>query len=87
MPFRRQGLNATFRGHALYEIAREVIGISKAGLKARNRLNKEGQDESIFLSPLDEVMAKKATLAEDLLALYHGRWNGSVEPVFEEYQY
>ncbi|NLS02490.1 glutamate--cysteine ligase [Rhizobium sp. P32RR-XVIII] len=81
------GLNATFRGHALYEVAREVIGISKAGLKARNRLNKEGQDESIFLSPLDEVMAKKATLAEDLLALYHGRWNGSVEPVFAEYQY
>ncbi|QPB20395.1 glutamate--cysteine ligase [Rhizobium sp. 007] len=81
------GLKAEFRGHALYETAREVIGISKAGLKSRNRLNKEGQDESIFLSPLDEVMAKKATLAEDLLARYNGRWQHSVEPVFEEYQY
>ncbi|CCM74549.1 glutamate--cysteine ligase [Rhizobium mesoamericanum] len=82
-----QGLRAKFRGHELYETAREVIAVSKAGLRARNMLNKEGQDESIFLAPLDEVMAKKATLAEDLLALYHGRWNGSVEPVFEEYQY
>ncbi|MFA1626619.1 glutamate--cysteine ligase [Rhizobium mongolense] len=81
------GLKAEFRGHALYETAREVISISKAGLKSRNRLNKEGQDESIFLSPLDEVMAKKATLAEDLLARYNGRWQHSVEPVFEEYQY
>ncbi|MBB4274650.1 glutamate--cysteine ligase [Rhizobium mongolense] len=81
------GLKAEFRGDALYETAREVIGISKAGLKSRNRLNKEGQDESIFLSPLDEVMAKKATLAEDLLARYNGRWQHSVEPVFEEYQY
>ncbi|APO66547.1 glutamate-cysteine ligase [Rhizobium gallicum] len=81
------GLKAEFRGHSLYETAREVIGISKAGLKSRNRLNKEGQDESIFLSPLDEVMAKKATLAEDLLARYNGRWQHSVEPVFEEYQY
>ncbi|WP_455874773.1 glutamate--cysteine ligase [Rhizobium yanglingense] len=81
------GLKAEFGGHALYETAREVIGISKAGLKSRNRLNKEGQDESIFLSPLDEVMAKKATLAEDLLARYNGRWQHSVEPVFEEYQY
>ncbi|TCU18972.1 glutamate--cysteine ligase [Rhizobium sullae] len=81
------GLRAEFRGHALYETAREVIGISKAGLKSRNRLNKEGQDESIFLSPLDEVMAKKATLAEDLLARYNGRWQHSVETVFEEYQY
>ncbi len=82
-----QGLKAKFRGHDLYETAREVIAVSKAGLKARGKLNKEGQDETIFLSPLDEVMAKKATLAEDLLALYHGRWNGSVEPVFDEYQY
>ncbi|OCJ17773.1 glutamate--cysteine ligase [Rhizobium sp. AC44/96] len=82
-----QGLRAKFRGHDLYETAREVIAVSKAGLKARGKLNKEGQDETIFLSPLDEVMAKKATLAEDLLALYHGRWNGSVDPVFDEYQY
>ncbi|MBB4227770.1 glutamate--cysteine ligase [Rhizobium mongolense] len=81
------GLKAEFRGDALYETAREIMGISKAGLKSRNRLNKEGQDESIFLSPLDEVMAKKATLAEDLLARYNGRWQHSVEPVFEEYQY
>ncbi|RDJ15483.1 glutamate--cysteine ligase [Rhizobium grahamii] len=82
-----QGLKAKFHGHELYETAREVIAVSKAGLRARNKLNKEGQDETIFLAPLDEVMAKRATLAEDLLALYHGRWNGSVEPVFEEYQY
>ncbi|MGO7258909.1 glutamate--cysteine ligase, partial [Rhizobium brockwellii] len=56
-------------------------------LKARGKLNREGQDETIFLAPLDEVLAKKATLAEDLLSLYNGRWNGSVEPVFEDYQY
>jgi glutamate--cysteine ligase len=82
-----EGLKAAFRGHTLYDTARDVLAISKAGLKARGKLNSEGQDETIFLSPLDEVMAKKATLAEDLLALYNGRWNGSVEPVFEEYQY
>jgi glutamate--cysteine ligase len=82
-----EGLKAEFRGHALIDTAREVVNISRAGLKARNRLNGDGVDESIFLAPLDEVLAKKATLAEDLLALYHGRWNGSVEPVFQEYQY
>ncbi|RUV31432.1 glutamate--cysteine ligase, partial [Mesorhizobium sp. M1A.T.Ca.IN.004.03.1.1] len=60
---------------------------SRAGLKARGKLNGEGQDESIFLAPLDEVLAKKARLAEDLLSLYHGRWQLSVEPVFEDYQY
>ncbi|KRB49836.1 glutamate--cysteine ligase [Rhizobium sp. Root708] len=82
-----QGLRARFRGHELYDTAREVMAVAKAGLKARGKLNQEGQDETIFLGPLDEVLAKRATLAEDLVALYSGRWNGSVEPVFTEYQY
>jgi glutamate--cysteine ligase len=82
-----QGLNARHRGIALWDIAREVISISRSGLAARNRLNGDGVDETIFLSPLDEVLAKKSTLAEDMLALYNGRWNRSVEPVFTDYQY
>ncbi len=82
-----KGLKAEIKGKPVLDIAREAVAISKAGLKARARLNGEGQDESIFLQPLDEVLAKKTTMADDLLSLYHGRWNGSVEPVFEEYQY
>ncbi len=82
-----QALAATHRGTPLFDIAREVLSISRLGLKNRNRLNGDEVDESIFLAPLDEVLAKKATLAEDLLSLYNGRWNGSVDPVFTEYQY
>nr|WP_298099320.1 glutamate--cysteine ligase [uncultured Shinella sp.] len=82
-----QGLKADFRGKPLLDVAREVISISRQGLAARGRLNGDGVDETIFLAPLDEVLAKKATLAEDMLALYNGRWNGSVEPVFTDYQY
>ncbi|MBN9055735.1 MAG: glutamate--cysteine ligase, partial [Rhizobiales bacterium] len=82
-----EGLRADFRGKPLLDIAREVVSISRQGLAARARTNGEGVDETIFLAPLDEVLAKKATLAEDMLARYHGRWNGSIEPVFAEYQY
>ncbi|MFN3634984.1 MAG: glutamate--cysteine ligase [Rhizobium rhizophilum] len=82
-----QGLKASVAGRALMEVAREVVEMSRSGLKARGRLNSEGQDESVFLNTLDEVLAKRTTLADDMLALYHGRWKGSVEPVFEEYQY
>ncbi len=82
-----EGLSATHRGTSLFDVAREVLAISRLGLKNRNRLNGDDVDESIFLAPLDEVLAKKATLAEDLLALYNGRWNGSVEPLFTDYQY
>ena len=69
------------------DVAREVVGIARAGLKSRGNLNGDGQDESVFLNPLDEIIAKKTTFAEDLLSLYHGRWKGSVDPLFEEFQY
>ncbi|NEI68148.1 glutamate--cysteine ligase [Rhizobium lusitanum] len=82
-----EGLKAAIKGHSLLDVAREVVGISRIGLKNRARLNGDGQDETVFLAPLDEVLAKKGTLADDLLMLYNGRWNQSVEPIFEEYQY
>ena len=82
-----KGLKAEIGGRPLLEIAREIVGISRSGLAARKRLNDEGQDETVFLNTLDEVLAKKATLADDLLMLYHGRWAQSVEPVFNEYKY
>ena len=82
-----EALAAEIRGRPLLDVAREVLNVSRSGLASRKRLNDEGQDETVFLGTLDEVIAKKATLAEDLLALYHGRWQGSVEPVFDEYKY
>jgi glutamate--cysteine ligase len=82
-----KALKAEIAGHSLLNIAREVLKISHLGLKNRNRLNAEGQDETVFLSTLDEVIAKKTTLAEDMLSAYNGRWNQSVDPAYEEYQY
>jgi len=37
--------------------------------------------------PVSDVSDELRALADDMLALYHGRWKGSVEPVFEDYQY
>ncbi|MHB0952170.1 MAG: glutamate--cysteine ligase [Allorhizobium sp.] len=82
-----QGLKAEVAGRGLLDLSREIVDLSRGGLKARARLNSDGQDESIFLASLDEILAKKATLADDLLALFNGRWNGEIDRVFEEYQY
>ncbi|MCU0830784.1 MAG: glutamate--cysteine ligase [Rhizobiaceae bacterium] len=82
-----QGLAARIKGRSLRDIARETLAMSRAGLKARNRRNREGYDESHFLSPLDEVVARGTTLAEEMLAAYHTRFDGSVEPLFNEFAY
>jgi len=82
-----KGLSAEIRGVSVLDIARETVLISKAGLKARARKNAEGDDETIFLRPLEEILVKKATLADEMLALFNGRWEGSVEPAFKDYAY
>jgi glutamate--cysteine ligase len=81
------GLNARVGNRRVGEIARDMLDIANAGLKARRRLSASGDDESHFLNPLLAIAAANRTPAEDLLALYHGRWRGSVDPVFTEFAY
>jgi glutamate--cysteine ligase len=83
----RDGLNARINDKSLRDIGREVLGISRRGLINRARLNSEGNDESHFLAPLEESIARGTTLAEEMLALYNGRWQGAVDPVFADYAY
>jgi glutamate--cysteine ligase len=83
----KSGLATKFRGAPLRQVTQRVLELSAAGLKVRHRLDERGQDESIHLAPLTPIAASSTTLADELLALYHGRWNGEVLPVFKEYAY
>ena len=82
-----EGISAVFRDRTLREIARDVLAVSRAGLKRRERTNRDGFDETHFLATLDEVVARGTTSAEEMLDAYHTRWGGSIEPVFMEYAY
>lgn len=82
-----QGLATEFRSHSLRETAREVLAISRIGLANRANKNSEGVDETTFIAPLEEVVARGTTSAQEMLSAYNSRWNQSVEPVFTEYAY
>ena len=82
-----QGIATPFRTTDLREIGRDALAISRLGLKNRARKNRDGFDETTFLSTLDEVVARGTTSAEEMLNAYHMRWGGSIEPVFMEYAY
>jgi glutamate--cysteine ligase len=69
------------------ELARELLALSRAGLRRRARLDGFGRDEAVFLDPLDQLVEAGETQADRLLARYHGAWNGSVEPVFDALAY
>ena len=81
----RQGLDTPIpNGQTLKDLAKEILDISSAGLTARNRLNSSGDNESGFLDPLREVVAKGKSPAAQLLERYHGEWNGDVSRIYDE---
>jgi glutamate--cysteine ligase len=80
----RLGLAAEVAGRTLRDVARDVLAFSRSGLSRRARLDADGRDETRFLDPLDAIVARGRTAAEDLLDKYRGSWDGSVEPAFEE---
>ena len=75
------------RAGSLRDLALEALKISAAGLQRRARHNAHGADESLFLAPLIDVAEAGQTPAERKLALFHGEWGGSVDPVFREFAY
>jgi glutamate--cysteine ligase len=81
----RLGLQAqTPSGETLRDLARRILAISEAGLNGRNFVNASGDNESGFLDPLREIVARGTSPAEALLAHYHDQWRGDVRCVYQE---
>jgi glutamate--cysteine ligase len=83
----RLGFKATIRGRSLLEISKQALALAEQGLVRRNKLDQNGRDETRYLRPLQEIVARGITPAEELLEKYRGPWQGSVEPLFDEYAY
>jgi glutamate--cysteine ligase len=83
----RLGFKAAIRGRSLLGIAADVLQLAEKGLARRQRLDRNGRDETRYLRPLQEIVARGITPAEELLEKFHGPWNGSVERIFDEYAY
>jgi len=83
----RIGFKAMVAGRSALDVAKDALAIAADGLKRRAFLNSNGADERMYLEPLIEFTEAGITPAERKLALYHGAWQGSVDPVFREFQY
>jgi glutamate--cysteine ligase len=83
----REGFNASIAGRKVRGLTREMVSLARDGLKRRAKLDRAGKDESYFLDPLEEIVERGTTPSEELLALYRGEWNGSVDPVFRKLAY
>jgi glutamate--cysteine ligase len=83
----RLGLATRIAGRTLGEVGKDILDLAATGLKNRRRYSESGRDEAIYLDPLQAILASGRSPAEEMLDAYHGRWQGSVDPLFKEYAY
>ena len=83
------GLQAEVGGLKMHDLAREAVALSEAGLKSRARPGAGGlvPDETHFLNALRDSIETGRVPADDLLADYHGPWNGDLSRIYAEYSY
>lgn len=85
----KHGLSAEIRGRSLHDIAREILSIANAGLVSRARAGAGGMvgDESHFLNALHESVETGLSPADELLELFHGRWQGNLDHIYAACSY
>ncbi len=83
------GLQAKVDGIDMHELARACVDIAHGGLKARAKPGAGGlvADETHFLNALQESVETGQVPADELLAKYHGEWNGDLSRIYSEYSY
>ncbi len=74
-------------GRTLQDLSRDVLALSRLGLKNRANLSTSGDDETGFLSELDEITASGLTPADRLLEKYYGEWGGDLTKIFADQAY
>ncbi|WP_179378609.1 glutamate--cysteine ligase [Jannaschia marina] len=85
----REGLAAEVDGTRMHDLARELVEISHAGLKARAKAGAGGlvPDETHFLNALRESVETGKSPADEMLDDYHGAWQGDLTRVYAERSY
>src|ERR1700719_3820588 len=67
----RLGFKAKIRGRDLLSVARETLGLARAGLARRKKFDPYGADETRYLKPIEELAERGETAAEEMLQKYH----------------
>ena len=80
----RLGLAARVAGRDLRDVAREALDIARAGLARRGRSDAGNRDETVYLAPLDEIVADGRVPAQRWIERFNGAWRGRVDPAFHE---
>ena len=85
----KEGIAANTNGLSLLDLARELLDISRAGLKNRARPGNGGlvPDECHFLNAIEEVIETGKSPACELIDKYNNEWQKDLKNVYRDYAY
>lgn len=85
----KHALQAEVGNIRMRDLARDVVAIADAGLKARACPGAGGMvpDETHFLNALKDSLETGHVSADELLEQYNGAWNGDLSRIYKEFSY
>ncbi len=75
----RDALAARIRRYALVDLARELLEIGWEGLRRQNQVNDLGEDETIYLKPLKDLLSQGKCPADVLLEKWEGELHHDIK--------
>jgi glutamate--cysteine ligase len=82
----REAMQAKIGRFKTKELATELFNISQEGLKIQRELNEKGQDETIYLEELNEMVIKKGkSPAETLIEKWETTFDRSLDKLLNHY--
>jgi glutamate--cysteine ligase len=76
-----------FRNTNVHALAKNMLEIATHGLRARAQLDSSGSSEEGFLEPLQNLVDRGYTRAEELLLRYRKEWRGDLSKLFDVYNF
>jgi glutamate--cysteine ligase len=83
----RQALQARIRRLPLAEIARELVAIAAEGLRRQGVRNAHGDDESVYLERLEEMVKRGRCPADAIIEKWIGAWDRDISRLIEGSSY
>jgi glutamate--cysteine ligase len=78
-----RGLAAETPDGPVGALAQEIVDLAAKGLRRQGARNAAGEDETLFLDPLYEVLDQGKSAARQLLERWQGPWGGKAERLVE----
>jgi glutamate--cysteine ligase len=79
----RSGLDARTPDGPLLGVAQELVALAGKGLQRIGSRNNAGEDESLFLEPLHEILDRGKSPGQQLVERWDGSWQRKVERLIE----